>query len=248
MRFRKLLAIFVLAAMAAGSVAAQNRPAMVRKVIEIKYADLDLIVKVINTFVGMPQAYTFDRGSRTVIINVPEEIAKVVEDTIQRLDVPSAAPKDIELTAWFLVASDKEPSTGTAPPADLEKVIAQLRATFAFKNYRLIDALALRCRSGQGAELSGAITGGSSAPTLTQFKLRTATVAAGDKATVVRIDGLRAGLRIPAWAPGGAMQYLETGINGTDITVGEGQKVVVGKSSMEGPDKALIVVLSVKVL
>jgi hypothetical protein len=247
MRFRKLLAIFVLAATAAGSLAAQN-PAMVRKVIEIKYADLDLINKVINTFVGMPHGYTFDRGSRTVIINVPEEIAKVVEDTIRRLDVPSAAPKDIELTAWFLVASDKEPSTGTAPPAELEKVIAQLRAAFAFKNYRLIDAMALRCRSGQGAEASGAITGGQ-APTLTQFKLRAATVAAGEKGTVVRIDALRAGLRLPAYSgSGGAFQYVDTGINGTDITVGEGQKVVVGKSSMEGPDKALIVVLSVKVL
>lgn len=248
MRVRKLFAILVLAAAAC---AAENAPA-VKKVIDIKYADMEFLNSVLRVFEPNHSGWTLDARSRVVIINTSEESARLIEDTIKRLDVPSAAPKDLELTAWFLTASTKESATGTPPPAELEKVVAQLRSTFAFKNYALVDALVLRTRTGQAAEASGTVgvdrSGTYNAPPMSQFKIRSATIATGEKGTIVRIDGLHVGLKVAVWNQNGPMTYVETGINGTDIDVAEGQKVVVGKSSLEGPDKALIVVLTVKIL
>ena len=43
------------------------------------------------------------------------------------------------------------------------------------------------------------------------------------------------------------VQFIETGIN-TDVDIGEGQKVVVGKANMDGSDRASIVVLTAKVV
>src|SRR5579862_1004068 len=186
MKFRKL---FVILLLAAGCAAAENT---VKKVIEVQYADMGFLSQVLRMFAS-GQSYNVDMQSRAVIINTSEETAKLIEDTIKRLDVP---PKNLELTAWFLTASDKE-TTGTTPPAELDKVIAQLRATFPFKNYRLMDALVLRSRAGQGAEASGTIgidrSGTYNAPPVSQFKIRSATIAAGEKSSTVRIEGLHAG-------------------------------------------------------
>jgi hypothetical protein len=239
MRFLKLLTIAALLATAAWPQAAENT--RVQKMIQLKYVDTNSLANLLNAFVPS-RSYRIDDATRTIAINAVQSEAKIIEDTIARLDVP---PKDIELTAWFLSAYNDGPP-GAAPPVELEKVVAQLRTAFAFKNYRLIDALILRVRSGKMAETSGTVAAGN-APPLSQFKIRSANVSAGEKGQVVRIDGLRAGLKVPVHS-GNSVNYIETGINGTDIDIGEGQKVVVGKSSMEGPDKALIVVLTAKVL
>ena len=65
---------------------------------------------------------------------------------------------------------------------------------------------------------------------------------------MVRIDGLRAGLTSRFRRTQRETSSTRTPAIDADIDIREGQKVVVGKSSMEGPEKALIVVLSAKVL
>jgi hypothetical protein len=57
-------------------------------------------------------------------------------------------------------------------------------------------------------------------------------------------------MRVPVPTSPGSTQYsyIDVGIN-TDIDVPEGKKVVVGKTSaVEGPDSALILVISAKVV
>src|SRR5947209_2426039 len=70
--------------------------------------------------------------------------------------------KNVELTMQLVLGNDADGSGGL--PKDLEPVVTQLRNAFAFKNYRLLDVLVLRTRTGQraGTESSGgAITAGS---------------------------------------------------------------------------------------
>ena len=45
----------------------------------------------------------------------------------------------------------------------------------------------------------------------------------------------------------GEMEYRNAGLN-TDIDVAEGQKVVVGKSSVNGSDEAMILIVTAKVV
>ena len=122
----------------------------------------------------------------------------------------------------------------------------------------MLDVLTLRTRSGASAETSG-ILNAASPPRLSQFSIRSATVS--EDGGTVRIDRMHAGLRIPlinraaataaanglAVADIGKVEYRDTGID-QDVDVKEGQKVVVGRSSLEGPEKALFLILTARVV
>lgn len=119
---------------------------------------------------------------------------------------------------------------------------------FAYKGFSLLDTLVLRSREGPGAEASGVVatTAQQNPKTLYQFKFRSATITPGEKGPVVRIDGLRSGLKVPM-SMGAQFNYVDVSIN-TDIDIREGQKVVVGKANMDGTDKAMILVVMAKVV
>ena len=107
----------------------------------------------------------------------------------------------------------------------------------------MLDTLTLRTRAGSSADTTGVLSApGSGAPRLTQFSIRSATVS--DDGTI-RINRMHAGLRIPI-SNRGKVEYMNTGID-QDVDVKEGQKIVVGRASLEGPEKALFLILTAKV-
>jgi len=232
---------------------AQPVPAPVQKIIMLKYAEPNAVQRLLQVF-----NLSMQTDSRMKVISIsglPDRVS-AAEAAIKALDVPSAQQKDIELTVYFIVGSDKENLTGNAVPQDLQSVISQLKSAFAFKNYRMLDALTLRTRSGADASTSGVLNSGPGAPATSEFKIHAATVT--EDGATIRIDGLHAALRMPftvtkgvqAAARGGSfsgaaerqVQYAQSGID-QDIDVKEGQKVVVGRTSLEGPDKPLFLVL-----
>jgi hypothetical protein len=159
-----------------------------------------------------------------------------------QLDIPSAGQKDIELSVYFVVGSDKADQAGSPIPADLQSTVTTLKGTFPYKTYVLLDALSLRARSGVPASTTGQLTN----QRLTSFSIRSANVE-GD-GSMIRLDYLRAGLKIPKNGEGGKMDYVDTGISTDVVDVKEGQKLVVGRSSLNGPDTALFLVLIAKVV
>jgi hypothetical protein len=223
--------------------AAQQEPAKatVKKVIPVQYADPRDLAKLLNIFGCCVEP---NYGLKALSVSLPESVMPAVEDVIRRFDVPAAASRNMEITAWFLLGSQKEAAEGVAVPADMEPVAKQIRAALHFNNLRLLDTLVLRTGSGVSAEASGALSA-ASAPVLTRFRIGSATVTADGKS--VRIDGLRVGLRNPVPGANGPT-YVDTGINTTGIDIAEGQKVVVGKYSMASMERSLIVVLSAKLL
>jgi hypothetical protein len=169
---------------------------------------------------------------------MPENIM-AAEAAIKQFDV---APKNVELVAYFLVGSNQPNPSGGAVPADVRDVITQLKNTFTFKDYSMLDTLTLRTRTGSDASSSGALDS-SPTPRMTIFSVRNVTI--GDEGTI-RIDRMHAGLRIPQSSQG-KLEYINTGID-QDVDVKENQKVVVGRASLAGPDKALFVILTAKVV
>ena len=82
---------------------------------------------------------------------------------------------------------------------------------------------------------------------MSQFSIRNTTVS--EDGTTIRIDRMHAGL-IPS--PEGvsakeSVEYINSGID-QDVDVKEGQKVVVGRSSLEGPQQALFLILTAHVI
>jgi hypothetical protein len=223
----------------------------VNKLLTLKYAEPNSVAPMFNqwgvTIVPMSQL-------KTLSISGSADKVAAVEAAIKQLDV---APKTIELTVYFVVGGDQPNLAGGTVPQDLRDVITQLKGTFGFKDYKMLDALTLRTRAGSSADTSG-ILNAANPPRMSQFSIRNATVS--EDGTTIRIDRMHAGLRIPftrregvaADAKGAAnaqrsIEYINSGID-QDVDVKEGQKVVVGRSSLEGPQQALFLILTAHVI
>src|ERR1035437_1407933 len=182
-----------------------------------------------------------DRMKTMAISGTAESIA-AAEAAIKQLDVP---PKNIDLTVYFVVGGDQATMAGGAVPQDLRDVITQLKGAFTFKEYKMLDVLTLRTRAGSVAKTSS-ILNAASPPQTSQFSIYNATVS--EDGTTIRIDRMHAGLRIPV---GGSAQkgteYFDSGID-QDVDVKEGLKVVVGRSSLAGPQQALFLILTARVI
>ena len=151
----------------------------------------------------------------------------------------------------MLVAST-QPDGTTALSPDLDPVIKQLKGVFSYRAYRLLDSFVLRARVGRNADSNGFLSplatnipGG--AKTSYFFNITKSEIRNVDKNRVVGLTDLRFKIRVPH-ANGGGVEYSESSIH-TDVDVREGQKVVVGKSSLvDGSDGALILVVSAKIV
>jgi hypothetical protein len=105
-----------------------------------------------------------------------------------------------------------------------------------------LDVLSLRTRSGVSASTSGQLSRGR----LTVFSLSSASI--GGDGSMIQLKNLHAGLRIPNGVDkNGQNAHMDTGITTEVVDVKEGQKLVVGRSSLNGPDTALFLVLIAKV-
>ncbi len=218
------------------------------KLITLKNADPNNIAPMFNQW-GV--SIMPNNQIKTLSISGPADKVAAVEAAIRQLDV---APKTIELTVYFVVGGDQVNMAGGAVPQDLRDVIAQLKGTFAFKDYKMLDALTLRTRAGSSAETSG-ILNAANPPRMSQFSIRNSTVS--EDGTTIRIDRMHAGLRIPythrrqtralAQTRKKSVEYINSGID-QDVDVKEGQKVVVGRSSLEGPQQALFLILTAQVV
>ena len=210
----------------------------ISKVVVLKYADPADIRNLLGNF-GVDTRV--DPHMKVITLSGHRANVTTAEEAIKQLDVPSAAQKDIDLTIYFLIGTDNTGTMASAIPSDLQSTVTTLKSTFPFKNYGLLDVLSLRARAGVSASTSGQLNGGR----LTSFSVGSASLE-GD-GTMIQLNRLHAGLRIPIPDKDGKTSYLDTGMSTEVVDVKEGQKLVVGRSSLNGPDTALFLVLIAKV-
>lgn len=209
----------------------------VQKLVTLKYADPQAIQNLIRMF---EVNVTVNEQMKVIAISGPKEKLAAAEEAIKQLDVPSASQKNIEITVYFVAGSD-QPAPGNPIPQELQGTVTQLKASFPFKAYELVDVLSLRARSGVSAE-----TVGQYGKRITQFKVRSATL--DPDGTMIRLDNLHAGLRNPLVDQQGKVTFMDTGISADVVDVKAGQQLVIGRSSLDGPQKALFLVLIAKVI
>jgi hypothetical protein len=213
--------------------------AVVHKIVPLKYVDAQAAQMLIRNVPGV--SLTADRELKVIALTGKAPSVEMAEAALKQLDVPGAAPKDIDLTVYFIVGRD-DAATGGAIPADLQSTVATLKQTFPFKNYELLDALSLRARSGMEGRTGGSTSGQISGGRLTSFSVRSVSMDAGG--SMVRIDGLAASVRQLQNIGQGNAQYVDvSGVKTEVVDVKEGQKLVIGRSSLEGPGRALFLVL-----
>lgn len=218
----------------------------VQRLFVLKYADPNQVSNLIRVFTGN---VTPNAAMHALAVSATPAAMAAIEDAIKRLDVPASAPQNVELTAYLLTGSDADGMSGTLPK-ELDNVVAQLKGTFAYKNYRLGDILTLRGRTGQRHSTSGSggsvMIGNVAQPVFPQFSVNSIGVGEGG---TIHIDGLQVGNRVPVMTGTSSeskINYQEVGLD-TDVDIKEGQKVVVGKVGLN-PNEAMFVVLVAHVI
>jgi len=234
--------IAVLLMLAALSLAAQDNkntqtkpPAVtVEKLFVLKYADPGQVINLVRALGGSADQNT---QMRAIAVTADKTAMAVIEDAVKQLDTPAAAPKNIELTVYLILGTDAENSTGNPVPKELESVVTQLKGVFPFKNYRQVDLIEMRTRTGERAytRSEGAVVSKDPQPVApsTDFRIRAAALA--PDGSTVRLDDMEASIFWP-----GAKNPLNLNAS---VDVKEGQKVVVGRIGVSH-DQALFVVLT----
>jgi hypothetical protein len=225
------------------------RPGDVQRVFVIKAARIHELAEVLSVF---PAAISYDHSSSTATalgVSAPPAVMAAIEETIKRLDIPPAPKKSVEVTAYIIQAL-AAPAADAKVPAVLDPVVAQLKNTFRYADYRLVDTLIARSIADvytwlETSSFSEADIW-SRGKAKYSLKARPAVVTT-DGQRVVRMGQLRFTFEVPIEVGEHNYQTSSSGIT-ADVDLGDGQTVVVGKSGTGLPGSALILVLSAKIL
>ncbi len=169
-------------------------------------------------------------------------------------------PLLFEDTQLYLLVATNQAVDDTKLPAALDSVLRQLRASLPFKNYRLAATLINRVKNDGrlnlkwiGGPLIVSTTASTSTPSFNEFKVNTVrliTDPAGQQ--LVRMEGFGFGARIAiqtATASNGPtapiLSYESTGLN-TDISMREGEAVIVSTLNVGPSGDAIILVMSAR--
>jgi len=156
------------------------------------------------------------------------------------------ANTNVELTVYLISGSTQ--GTADEVPPDLEPTMKQLHSVFAYKSYKLSESFMLRGRLRAGASAQGMIPGNAGL----RYEFRYAFVEAStDVPPVFRISGLKIILTKSGSYrrdnDGKSIPDVLASIS-TDLDIREGQKTVVGKSSVTATGDALILVIVPKLV
>jgi Bacterial type II/III secretion system short domain len=186
---------------------------------------------------------SFNREFRTITVrDFPENVA-AIEAALKRLDVPEAVRPDVELRLWVLVASGSA-GAGEPFPDDLKEAVAALKSTLAYRSYALAGSFVQRVRDGaRGIHGEGVtdlgvtgVNGKANRPMQLEYHIGSLSLdPAGTGPAAVKLDAFSLSL------VGDGRAQLKT-----DATLREGEKVVLGTSTVR--DRALVVVVSGRVI
>jgi hypothetical protein len=215
------------------------------RVFEVKHreaADLAVVLRPLGSgFKGATMSA--NREFRTISVrDFPENIA-AMEAALKRLDAAEAAKADVELRLWVLVASNSE-AGGARLPEELKEAVSALKTTLSYRDYSPVGSFVARIRdgargiSGEGVtDLAPAGPARAAGKTMQlEYRVNALTIEPGEAAArTIRLDGFSLAL-----AGGGRAQIK------TDVTLRDGEKVVVGTSTVQ--DRGLVVVVSARVI
>jgi len=245
---------FALVLLLGGLAAAQTKPPEPGRrsiTYEFKNVDIDRAAAIVN-FIGKLDhwvALQLDAAFKTAIIqsmdwrsgNTPPEVMEKTLELLKRYDVAPTPPPRVEFVAYLVWASVHYGSPPGQPiPAAIEEAVAEMKKTFAYTDYKLLDTVSTDVR--HHAEVENILPGASSAGTAYSYTINYGNSAVSNDGKTVNVNSFRFSLRIPS---GGT--YLSTGIT-TDVAIHEGQKLVLGKVRIGLDDSVnIFLVLTVKV-
>ena len=229
----------------------------VDKMIELKHLQGDRANRAINfvrevmlqrvRIVWEPQLHQL-----MIVGETPDQTAQA-EALLHKLDVPEAKTpsKTLEFMIYLVGAfMDPTHARGGAMPAELDSVVKEMRSAFAYKSFGLLDTIPVRAtessvqrRMTDYSDILPEAAVGTSTKHFYKVHLDTPYVQEDGK--TVSLQEFAFTVEIPA---GPGLKAGESGVR-TDLTVREGQKVVLGKIHLDDQEgSAVFMVVTVKIL
>jgi len=227
------------------------------KIIELRHRDPSALYGVIRPLGSGFRGSTITLNRELKLITIrdfPENIA-TIEEALRRLDTPEPARPDIEFRVHILIAANSaQAAAANEYPAELGEVVKQLRTTLSYKSYYLMSSQVLRSKEGPGGLGNKGVaefrlspdTAGREHPIFYEYRIeRVSLESAAPSAWKVHVGNFNFNIRIPLIVGNGGLQYENVGFN-TPVSVREGEKVVVGTTSMQ--DKGIVIVIVANVI
>ncbi len=209
-------------------------------VITLRHIKSEYAFQIANAFSNGKVIFQMTPGSPNVVMSGPPESLAIVENAIKKADVPEPPPQNVELLVYVLAAADG--AGGSPLPEDLAGVAKQMKGVLGIPTLRLIESIQIRARVGKGGEATGILGKSADRPNLYQLRFNEVTVQDTATGRSLRLSGLKFGGKIST-----GTSYVDTGFS-TDIDLKEGQKVVIGKSSLDTSGTPYFVVVTGKVV
>jgi len=184
-----------------------------------------------------------------VIFGKADHVAHA-EELLRKFDVPEVVKpaKTFEFTIYLVGAYvDPARTRGGPLPADLDSVVKEMRSAFGYKGFGLLDAIPVSAKnSSRITEYDGLLPVTAVGASLRHFyRVLIDSPQLLDDGKTVLTPEFKFTVDIPSRSNGA--KAGETGIR-SDLTVREGQKVVLGKIRLDDGDNAVFLVVTVKIL
>jgi hypothetical protein len=234
-----------------GLAAAQTKPPEpARRSItyEFKNVDLNRASEIVNFAVLLTEnrvMIQLNGPFKTAIVqpngNTPPEATERALELFKRYDVAPTPPPRVEFVAYLVWASVHYGSPPGQPiPAAIEEAVAEMKKTFPYTDYKLLDTVSTEVR--HHADVENILPATTSSGSAYSYAINYGDTAVSNDGKTVNVNPFKFSLRVPS---GG--QYLNTGIT-TDVAIHEGQKLVLGKVRIGLDDSVnIFLVLTVKV-
>jgi hypothetical protein len=220
---KALICLFALACVPVWAQEKKPEPGLAVQVFTLKPGNLNRVVNAARMIAG--HNFVSDDGANTVVVKASAEYMPAIEKVVRELDVAPSG-HNIEMTFYILQGS-REPLAESAPvPSELQSTVAQLKTAFGFQGFGIFDTAVLRLRDGERGEVRGSFAA-------SKYSIQvTPSIAATAKPAAIRLDGFRFF----------TMDTAHPVTFNASIDVKEGQKVVIGKSGIDGNQSAIILV------
>jgi hypothetical protein len=251
---KKAALLLALCPLAAFPQAAKPVTALIR----LHYVQPEVVRDLIN-----PGGYiqvTANNALKAVVLRGSPEGVTQAEKLIQQLDAAplEASARNVEITAYIVGATSKSAPQAAAVPQNLESVIRQLKAVFPYSTYTLLDSMLIRSREGSSTSTNGMLKDFPAKPAAGDFALYPSTYAidyallprdSSDASGAIRFSKFQFianETTLMGTAQSHQAQNIHLGFT-SNLDISEGQKVVVGKTDIDGGDAALFVVLTARI-
>lgn len=208
------------------------------EILRLKYYPAVRMMQLINTYLSREGRVSQGPDEKILAISDHAENIARIREAVAEVDVK---PADLLFTVQLILGSDEE-EKGAEPMPSSDPIIKQLRGVLKYKAYSLLDTSLMRALDQEDSQVRLGERG--------DFELRLKPKVVRDTPliqTEVRLRQIRiAGL--PAGATSSKPEYIVTDLIGTTLNVKSGDKTVVGVSKLDGTGKALILIVSGKIV